>query len=285
MLDSCRRFPSCADVTYLPRLRLAWACPPFVSPALAARAAIPLLRAIRVRLKSCPACRGQGVRRGKPIPSSTASRWPWRKSSTNPKRRARRATSSALPCFNGAVVLHDGQGYMPGGMRRFSPCFNGAVVLHDGQVAVCANHHDGGHLRASTEPSFFTTDKSCSACWRSCSAARRFNGAVVLHDGQVKHGVHEAFAGIGFNGAVVLHDGQVAIAAILSALHLAGASTEPSFFTTDKEGRFPVLLSFSSELQRSRRSSRRTSCRISRCQRWRGLDASTEPSFFTTDKR
>ena len=177
---------------------------------------------------------------------------------TTDKRRARRATSSALPCFNGAVVLHDGQGYMPGGMRRFSPCFNGAVVLHDGQVAVCANHHDGGHLRASTEPSFFTTDKTPS------SGLRRPRSATLQRSRRSSRRTSLArLAG----GPAPLHVASTEPSFFTTDKSNMGytrpspasASTEPSFFTTDKSRLLPSSArSISQELQRSRRSSRRT---------------------------
>ena len=61
------------------------------------------------------------------------------------------------------------------------------------------------------------------------------------------------------------------------------ASTEPSFFTTDKFGGKFVAEEQKSLLQRSRRSSRRTSS-ASRRGSSPGIIASTEPSFFTTDK-
>ena len=65
---------------------------------------------------------------------------------------------------------------------------------------------------ASTEPSFFTTDKFANG---------GLNGAKPT----------------GFNGAVVLHDGQVVLS-LAAPAYVAVASTEPSFFTTDKRRRW-----------------------------------------------
>ena len=159
--------------------------------------------------------------------------------------------------FNGAVVLHDGQGGGTGSRPAPQFGFNGAVVLHDGQVPNASpsagavqpplqrsrrssrRTSRGTDRRrkldalASTEPSFFTTDKRSA-----------------------REGLDDSL--IGFNGAVVLHDGQDERVVQLLA-QLLHASTEPSFFTTDKAGSLRLCRRSSKTLQRSRRSSRRTS--------------------------
>ena len=201
------------------------------------------------------------------------------------RRSSRRTSSESIvdstsrPRFNGAVVLHDGQAPVwmdikpqdtlqlqrsRRSSRRTSPelhtgtgltnelqrsrrssrrtrtqrrkhlkvfqvRFNGAVVLHDGQA------HQQRHPEGRT---------------------RGFNGAVVLHDGQALKRASSTTHRSGFNGAVVLHDGQGAFASIVYTIG-ATASTEPSFFTTDKECIGPTPASIHA-LQRSRRSSRRT---------------------------
>ena len=62
--------------------------------------------------------------------------------------------------------------------------FNGAVVLHDGQ-ANARDYSRGVCTPASTEPSFFTTDKRLAQAAPDVDATG-FNGAVVLHDGQAE---------------------------------------------------------------------------------------------------
>ena len=205
--------------------------------------------------------------------------------------------------FNGAVVLHDGQGRNDGLRHASSIRFNGAVVLHDGQADRRAALDCG--IRASTEPSFFTTDKvgrrapipaahpaSTEPSFFTTDKSSTSTSAtpVTLLQRSRRSSRRTRWAARCttlctarcFNGAVVLHDGQVEVNPRRHS-RLRDASTEPSFFTTDK-AKIDAERTAMSQLQRSRRSSRRTSGDP----RWdpqpTGHCASTEPSFFTTDK-
>ena len=147
---------------------------------------------------------------------------------TTDKRRVGGVLRRSSARFNGAVVLHDGQDGRTGPRAWPSDCFNGAVVLHDGQVQTSR---------------------------RSRTGMSSFNGAVVLHDGQVRCLIRCCRSRqVRFNGGVFAEGWR----------RLAVASTEPSFFTTDKPETHALLPSTGTVLQRSRRSSRRTrlACRI-----------------------
>ena len=184
----------------------------------------------------------------------------WLQRSRRSSRRTSRARTRACTApssFNGAVVLHDGQGGCPplSSWRLPHASTEPSFFTTDKACSVgppatqrkastepsffTTDKQSGAgcrprHRRASTEPSFFTTDKIMSVAMPMPNISR-FNGAVVLHDGQADAAAFDGDAHRGFNGAVVLHDGQ------------AGTTSTSR----------PRAMA----LQRSRRSSRRTRAR------------------------
>jgi len=86
------------------------------------------------------------------------------------------------------------------------------------------------HLGASMGPPFFTAEISRGVA-RAPRSRHRFNGAAVLHGGDLAWWTGERFEEPCFNGAAVLHGGD--LSAIGDQIALQSASMGPPFFTAE----------------------------------------------------